>query len=165
MGVRDKYFKLPHLSEVLAWNRVTKFVHLHLHSEWSVLDSCIRLKDLIPRAKELGFQALAVTDHGVMSGALAFYQAAREGGIRLIIGCEAYLAADHLKRSGAIYHLGLLARDLVGYHNLMRLVSIASLAWTASTRNRASTWVSCSASTRGLWRSPAASRARCRRPC
>ncbi len=107
------------------------FVHLHLHTEYSLLDGAIRLKDLFPRAIEYGYEALAITDHGNMYGVLNFYQQARKHGIKPLLGCEVYVAPrgrkDRSARSAkdAAYHLVLLAQNNRGYKNLLRLVSMA----------------------------------------
>jgi DNA polymerase-3 subunit alpha len=108
------------------------FVHLHVHSEYSLLDGAARIRDLTARAAELGMKALALTDHGVMYGAVAFYKACRERGIKPIIGMEAYMAAGsrHEKasrREQPIYHLTLLAKNETGYRNLMKLSTIGHL--------------------------------------
>ena len=107
------------------------FVHLHLHTEYSLLDGACRLDRLMDRAHELKFPALAITDHGVMFGAIEFYQAAMKKGIKPIIGCEVYVApgSRHEKKSGAggrdvYHHLLLLAKDEAGYKNLMRLSTL-----------------------------------------
>src|SRR5258708_34745375 len=104
------------------------FVHLHLHTEYSLLDGACRLDRLMDKAHELKFPALAITDHGVLYGAIDFYQAAREKGIKRIIGCEVYVApGSRLERktsSGGrdVYnHLVLLATDEAGYGDLLRL--------------------------------------------
>jgi len=109
-----------------------EFAHLHTHSEYSLLDGAARLRNLVRRAKELGQTSIAVTDHGVLAGAIEFYEAAREVGINPIIGCEVYMAArGRLQREGRVdrdpSHLILLARDGQGYQNLMKLVSLAHL--------------------------------------
>ncbi|MBI2909860.1 MAG: DNA polymerase III subunit alpha [Chloroflexi bacterium] len=105
------------------------FTHLHVHTEYSLLDGMCRLKDLIRRAKELGMDSLAITDHGVMYGVIDFYLACKEAGIKPIIGCELYLAIEsHLSRSGkSPYHLVLLAKNETGYHNLLKLNTRAHL--------------------------------------
>src|SRR2546423_5767004 len=110
------------------------FVHLHLHTEYSLLDGACRLDRLMERAHALKLPALAVTDHGVMHGVIDFYQAARAKGIKPIIGCEVYVApGSRLEKkttSGGrdvYHHLGLLAKDEVGYKNLIRLVTAAHL--------------------------------------
>ncbi len=109
------------------------FTHLHLHTEYSLLDGAIRLKDLFPKAKEYGFEAIAITDHGNMYGALNFYENANSHGIKPILGCEVYVAPKGMKDKSArssreaAYHLVLLAKDQTGYKNLLKLVSIAHL--------------------------------------
>ena len=111
---------------------MTEFVHLHVHSEYSLLDGLSSCKELAERAVELGNRALALTDHGVMYGAVQFYKACREAGIKPIIGMEAYVAPrSHRDRDAKLdrkpYHLVLLAQNDTGYHNLMRLATIAQL--------------------------------------
>ncbi|HEV3091339.1 MAG TPA: DNA polymerase III subunit alpha [Candidatus Cybelea sp.] len=105
--------------------KVSQFVHLHVHSEYSLLDGACRIDRLCRRAAESGATAIALTDHGVMYGAMEFYYAAREHGLTPILGCEAYLAPrgrlDRSVRDEA--HVTLLAADLVGYRNLVALVS------------------------------------------
>src|SRR5215831_1226433 len=110
------------------------FVHLHLHTEYSLLDGACRLDRLMERAHELKFPAMAVTDHGVLYGAIDFYQAAREKGIKPIIGCEVYVAPgsrfEKKTTTGGrdVYnHLVLLARDETGYKNLIKLATAAHL--------------------------------------
>lgn len=112
------------------------FVHLHLHTEYSLLDGACRLDRLMERAVELKFPALAITDHGVLYGAIDFYKAARKAGIKPIIGCEVYVAPGsrlekEKKSSGGTrdvyHHLLLLAKDLAGYRNLIQLVTSAHL--------------------------------------
>ena len=111
------------------------FVHLHLHTEYSLLDGACRLDRLVDKAHELKLPALAITDHGAMHGAVDFYKASREKGIKPIIGCEVYVApGSRLEKKTAtggtrdIYnHLVLLAKDEVGYKNLVRLTTAAHL--------------------------------------
>jgi len=105
------------------------FAHLHLHSQYSLLDGAIRLKDLFPRLHEFGMTRVALTDHGTMFGALDFYKQAIEADIKPIIGCETYIARDMTDRGGGrdARHLILLARDLEGYRNLTYLMSRAYL--------------------------------------
>jgi DNA polymerase-3 subunit alpha len=107
------------------------FTHLHVHTEYSLLDGMCRIPSLVAKAKELGMDSLAITDHGVMYGAIEFYQAATEAGIKPIIGCEVYVAPDsHLSRTAGDknnYHLVLLAQNLTGYHNLIQLTTKAHL--------------------------------------
>ena len=104
------------------------FVHLHVHSEYSLLDGACRIPGLVARAKELGQTAIAVTDHGVMYGAVDFYKAAKAEGIKPIIGCEVYVAPrtrfDRVHEiDDRLYHLVLLCRNETGYRNLSALVS------------------------------------------
>ncbi|MGN7358154.1 DNA polymerase III subunit alpha [Paenibacillus sp. SAF-054] len=111
---------------------MSSFVHLHVHSEYSLLDGAARISDLVRGAAEYGMKALALTDHGVMYGAVPFYKACKSAGIKPIIGCEAYLTAGSRKERGSrkdqpIYHLILLAKDETGYRNLMKLCSIGHL--------------------------------------
>ena len=108
------------------------FAHLHVHSEFSLLDGFCRISDLIERTAALGMDSVAITDHGAMYAAADFYLAARDKGVRPIIGCEVYVAPrSHTDRDPALdrrsFHLTLLARNLTGYRNLVRLVSRASL--------------------------------------
>ena len=105
------------------------FAHLHLHTEYSLLDGACRIDDLAERAAELGFESLAITDHGVMYGAVNFYRACRKAGIKPIIGCEVYVAPR--ERTGREYgvdnqytHLILLCKNETGYRNLSYLVSM-----------------------------------------
>ena len=105
------------------------FTHLHVHTEYSLLDGSSKIKELTARAKELGMDSMAITDHGVMYGVIDFYRAAREVGIRPILGCEVYVAPGSRfdRESGAgedrYYHLVLLAENNTGYKNLMKIVS------------------------------------------
>ncbi|MGN6643082.1 MAG: PHP domain-containing protein, partial [Verrucomicrobiota bacterium] len=110
------------------------FVHLHLHTEYSLLDGACRLDRLMDKAHEMKFPSMAITDHGVMYGAIDFYKSAREKGIKPIIGCEVYVApgSRHDKKSSNggrdVYnHLVLLAKDEVGYKNLVKLTTAAHL--------------------------------------
>ena len=104
------------------------FVHLHIHSEFSLLDGANRIKDLPVRAKELGMKAMAITDHGVMYGVIDFYKACKKEGIKPIIGCEVYVASrtrfDKEPQDKRYYHLILLAKNNKGYQNLSKLVSL-----------------------------------------
>ncbi len=109
-----------------------KFVHLHVHSEFSLLDGASRVKDLPARAKELGMDAIAITDHGVMFGAIDFYKACKANGIKPIIGCEVYVAPrTRFDKEPGIdnkyNHLILLAKNNNGYKNLSKLVSLSFL--------------------------------------
>ncbi|MBI2957799.1 MAG: DNA polymerase III subunit alpha [Chloroflexi bacterium] len=107
------------------------FVHLHVHSEFSLLDGMCRIPQLVARAKELGMDSLAITDHGAMHGVVDFYVAAREAGIKPIIGCETYVApGDRRGRTApdkAHTHLTLLARTDKGYFNLIQLITAANV--------------------------------------
>ena len=107
------------------------FVHLHTHTEYSLLDGAARVKSLVAQAVEFEMPALAITDHGYMYGAVDFYKAATKAGIKPIIGCEVYFnPGDRSKREGRpdLYHLLLLAKNNEGYRNLMALVSDAAVA-------------------------------------
>ena len=105
------------------------FTHLHVHTEYSLLDGSSKIKELAARAKELGMDSLAITDHGVMYGVIDFYRACREVGVKPIIGCEVYVSPgsrfDRETVSGEdrYYHLVLLAENNQGYQNLMKIVS------------------------------------------
>ena len=106
----------------------SKFVHLHLHTEYSLLDGANRIKDLPIRAKELGMDAMAITDHGVMFGCIDFYKACKANDVKPIIGCEVYVAPGSrfdkvLDKSVKYNHLILLAKNMQGYRNLCKLVS------------------------------------------
>ena len=108
------------------------FTHLHVHSHYSLLDGLARPEQLLKQAKEMGLDALALTDHGVMYGAIEFYSLAKKMGIKPIIGCEVYLAPNSLtdkvpKIDNKLYHLVLLAKNKTGYYNLLKLVTIAEL--------------------------------------
>ncbi len=110
------------------------FTHLHVHTEYSLLDGMCRIPRLVARAKELGMESLAITDHGVMYGAIQFYQAAKAAGIKPIIGCEIYIANGNEKAGNNRevggrnnYHLILLARNQTGYRNLIQLTTRAHL--------------------------------------
>ena len=108
---------------------MSDFVHLHCHTEYSLLDGAIRLKDLCERAREFGMPACAITDHGNMYGAAYFYTTCKDFGIKPIFGCEVYVCRDHTDKSAdSAYarqrnHLILLAQNNIGYHNLVKLVS------------------------------------------
>ena len=108
---------------------VTGFVHLHLHTEYSMLDGAIRLNDLIPRLKEMGMTSCAITDHGVMHGTVAFYQKMKAAGLHPVIGCEVYVAPgsrlekDPSPNKKDYHHMILLARNNEGLRNLNRLVT------------------------------------------
>ena len=145
------------------------FVHLHLHTEYSLLDGACHIDELVDQVAKLGMKALAVTDHGNMFGAVALHDAARAKGIKPIVGCEVYVApgSRHEKTGSGIEeaynHMTLLASDEAGYHNLVKLVSIGYTEGFYHPR----------ASTRSCWprtapgssASPAASPARSPRTC
>ena len=103
------------------------FVSLHTHTEYSLLDGSGKIKEMVARAKELGMPALAITDHGVMYGVIDFYKAAKEAGIKPIIGCEVYVSPgsrfdrERVHGEDRYYHLVLLAKNNTGYSNLMKL--------------------------------------------
>ena len=105
------------------------FVHLHVHTEYSLLDGSNKIKEYVARVKELGMDSAAITDHGVMYGVIDFYRAAREAGIKPVLGCEIYVAPGSRfdREIGAgedkYYHLILLAENNEGYQNLMKIVS------------------------------------------
>jgi DNA polymerase-3 subunit alpha len=99
------------------------FIHLHTHSEYSLLDGAARVPDLVERAVALGMPALAVTDHGAMYGVLDFYRAAKDAGVKPILGCEIYFTPGSRKERSSKprnHHLLLLAKDEKGYRNLRR---------------------------------------------
>src|ERR1700760_3838382 len=109
------------------------FVHLHLHTEYSLLDGAIRIPDLMKKAAEYSMPAVAMTDHGNMFGAIEFYQTAEKAGVKPIIGCEVYMAPGSMidksasSARDAAFHFTLLAKDMRGYSNLVKLVSAAHL--------------------------------------
>ena len=107
------------------------FAHLHVHTEYSLLDGASRIKELVRRTKELGMDAVAMTDHGVMYGAVRFYKEAKAQGVHPIIGCEVYLAPGMRQERTEVdgtryYHLILLAENETGYRNLVELISLAN---------------------------------------
>ncbi len=110
---------------------MSDFVHLHCHTEYSLLDGAIRIDDLCKKAKDLGMPAVAITDHGNLYGALNFYLTAKKYGIKAIIGSEVYVCHDHTDKTSDLaksrYHLVLLAQNLQGYHNLVKIVSHGAL--------------------------------------
>ena len=108
------------------------FIHLHVHSVYSLLDGACRIPEMMERLKELGQTAVALTDHGNLYAAISFYQAAKKAGIHPIIGCEVYVASrTRFDRGTALdrkrYHLVLLCENQTGYQNLVKLVSKACL--------------------------------------
>ena len=111
---------------------MSDFVHLHVHTEWSLLDGAARINDLLDAAKNFGMKSLAITDHGTMYGVIDFYKAAKKRGIKPIIGCEVYVAPgsrfDREEIDGVKYfHLILLAENNEGYKNLVKLASRAGV--------------------------------------
>ncbi|MDY4081902.1 MAG: DNA polymerase III subunit alpha [Candidatus Metalachnospira sp.] len=110
-------------------NEQLKFTHLHVHTEYSLLDGSAKISELVKRAKELGMESLAITDHGAMFGVIDFYKACKDEGIKPIIGCEVYVAPKSRfdkssRESVSYYHLVLLAENMEGYQNLIKLVSL-----------------------------------------
>ena len=106
------------------------FAHLHVHTEYSLLDGSNKIKECVARVKELGMDSVAITDHGVMYGVIDFYRAAKAAGVKPILGCEVYVAPGSRFDKEAVgngddryYHLVLLAENDEGYHNLMKIVS------------------------------------------
>src|SRR5437762_5509726 len=115
---------------VLLPNMASSFVHLHVHTHYSLLDGANRIPDLVKRCKSLGMDSLAITDHGSMYGVIEFFNECKKEGIKPILGMEAYMAPGDRrdKSSGpgdAAYHMVLLAQNLEGYKNLIKLSSIA----------------------------------------
>lgn len=108
------------------------FVHLHVHTEFSLLDGACRIKPLVAAAKEQGMPALAITDHGLMYGVIDFYKECMKAGIKPIIGCEVYFAArtrhdKEAHKDSTLFHLVLLAKNIQGYRNLLKLTSLANI--------------------------------------
>src|SRR3989338_10853625 len=109
-----------------------KFTHLHTHSHYSLLDGLTKIDPMVARAKELGMDSIALTDHGNLYGAIEFYQKAKKAGIKPIIGCELYIAARGMADKDPAFdqkrfHLTVIARNAEGYHNLIKLVTAAHL--------------------------------------
>ncbi len=104
------------------------FTHLHVHTQYSILDGAANIKELIKRVKELGMDSLAITDHGAMYGVLEFFNEAQKQGIKPILGCEMYVADNRLEKKGkedrSGYHLILLAKNKTGYENIVKLCSL-----------------------------------------
>ena len=118
------------MSDVTEGNRQGRdFVHLHIHTEYSLLDGACRIDQLMDRVKECGQNAIAITDHGVMYGCVQFYKAAKKAGIKPIIGCEVYVATrtrfDKVNKIDGNNHLILLCKNETGYKNLIKMVSAA----------------------------------------
>src|SRR5439155_26414670 len=119
--------------EVRYFRMHSEFVNRHLRTDCSLRDGACRIRDVVAKAHEFTMPALAVTDHGNLFGAIEFYRAAREKGIKPTIGCEAYVAlGSRLEKKAssareAAYHLTLLAKDEVGYKNLITLITEAHL--------------------------------------
>ena len=116
------------MSEISENNRLGRdFVHLHIHTEYSLLDGACRIDQLMERVKECGQTAIACTDHGVMYGCVQFYKAAKKAGIKPIIGCEVYVATrtrfDKVNKIDGNNHLILLCKNETGYKNLIKMVS------------------------------------------
>lgn len=112
----------------VSMNDKLNFTHLHVHTEFSLLDGSAKIKELVARCKELGMDSLAITDHGVMYGCIDFYKACKAEGIKPVIGCEVYVASKsrfdkEASDDNFYYHLVLLAKDNKGYSNLIKLVS------------------------------------------
>src|SRR5712671_1892356 len=103
------------------------FVHLHVHSEYSILDGACRIPDLVKRAAELEMPAVSLTDHGSMAGAVQLFKAAKGTGVKPIVGCEVYVADDRRAQTKGNAHLTLLAADNEGYSNLIKLSSLGYL--------------------------------------
>ncbi len=118
------------LSEPVPARAEAGFCHLHVHTHYSALDGACKVDDLVKRAVEYGMPALAITDHGVLSGIIQFHQQCRKAGVKPIIGLEAYVVEDRFRKEGQNeerWHLTLLARDAAGYRNLLKLGSLAFL--------------------------------------
>jgi len=114
---------------------VSQFVHLHCHTEYSLLDGCNRIDAMVKQAKALGMPAIAMTDHGVMSGLSSSTRAARKHDVKPLIGCEIYIAQRGMRdkeagKDNRPYHFTLLAQNREGYSNLVQLVSAAHLEAT-----------------------------------
>ena len=109
----------------------SEFIHLHVHTAYSLLDGAVRVPDLLKRAADLEMPAVAITDHGSLFGVLDFYQKAKAAGIKPLLGCEVYVAPgsrhDRKAGKGDNHHLVLLAMDRQGYQNLIQLVTKAHL--------------------------------------
>src|SRR5215472_3541104 len=97
---------------------VPEFVHLHVHTQYSLLDGAVKVKDLVKRVSAAGMRAVALTDHGNMFGAITFHKAAKEAHVQAILGCEIDVRHEDGRRSGHDHHLPLLATTTEGYKNL-----------------------------------------------
>lgn len=111
---------------------MSQFVHLHCHTEYSLLDGCNRINDMVKKAAELKMPALAMTDHGVMYGAVQFYKACKKAGVKPLVGCEVYVAQRTMRdkeagKDNRPFHFTLLAQNREGYRNLLQLVSAGHL--------------------------------------
>ncbi len=106
-----------------------KFVHLHVHTEYSLLDGLTRIEDLVLKAKEFGMESVAISDHGVLYGVVEFYKKAKEAGVKPIVGMEAYITEDLNSKNpkSPYYHLLILAKNHIGYKNLMKISSIGHI--------------------------------------
>ena len=109
----------------------TEFVHLHVHTDHSLLDGCARADKLCQRAEELGMKALSITDHGALYGLPSFFKEAKKHGIKPLLGCEIYLvyedalgSTNQERSKQKSYHMGLLAKNFKGYQNLCKIISI-----------------------------------------
>lgn len=103
------------------------YIHLHVHSQYSILDGAAAIPSLVAKAKECGMKALALTDHGSMFGIKEFHEECRKAGIKPILGCEAYIVDDMAEKDKSNYHILLLARNEKGYKNLLKLISVANI--------------------------------------
>jgi len=110
-----------------AASSTAEFVHLHVHSEYSILDGACRIPDLVSRATELQMPAVSLTDHGSMAGAVQLWKATRGTGVKPVVGCEVYVADDRRAHEKGNAHLTLLAADNAGYANLIKLSSLGYL--------------------------------------
>ena len=114
-------------------DKTSDYIHLHVHSQYSLLDGACKIDGLVEAAKKHNMPALAITDHGNLFGLIEFYESCKKAGVKPILGVEAYVApGSRLEKeakgiSDASYHLILLAKDLDGYKNLLKLISIANL--------------------------------------
>ena len=125
-ATKGSYFSFPHSFVIM------KFTHLHVHSHYSLLDGLPKIDELLDYVKELGMDSVALTDHGVLYGAIEFYKKAKERGIKPIIGCEVYVAQERMNQKrpnidDKRYHLVLLAKNEEGYKNLVKLITKAHL--------------------------------------